>query len=545
MKTRLLIVLGLTMLLAFGITIVASGVGGAAFTTYNASIDGASKDVCKNSAINCNIYGAKEYVWLNGGPDANHLKPDGWYFFAVLEPGGQPNPNDDSPKNLSDDYDVYTNRVFRTEGGEVVEYNGTHWLDSGIGKNKKAPDDKPPYIRLFPYADTSNPGGVYIMAICSLENGYPVAPRDCKYDAFKVKAGKLDYQFMLEGMKFHDLYADGINDEDDPGLEGWEITIKGTGPDGKPIDTSVFTDADGTWSWLSPVYTFIGNATPGQVELEVCEVVKDGWYQSYPDPACHTLTFTPSGFDYFGGLDFGNYKKVSVEACKIDQYRFPVVGWPVYLTIESEKQEPVQYTGADGCYVWEDLKPGIVYDVHEGTLPGWFPLGPEDYVFEMAVSGESYSHTFQNAYAEGCTPGFWQGGNDFGTAGGKWLWNEDNDPDWTASGSQGSNPYTWTTEFNNYFTSWSSLDGLTMMDLVGTGGGSDDARKAARSLVAAYLNASWGMGFPYSTDKLSSKWSEAVASGNFLELHNELDAANNAYWRDEPPAHCPISASGY
>jgi hypothetical protein len=28
-------------------------------------------------------------------------------------------------------------------------------------------------------------------------------------------------------------------------------------------------------------------------------------------------------------------------------------------------------------------------------------------------------------------------------------------------------------------------------------------------------------------------------------LHNELDAANNAYYRSEPPDHCPISASGY
>jgi ABC-type glycerol-3-phosphate transport system substrate-binding protein len=40
----------------------AASVSGAAFTTFNAHVDGAGKDVCKNSAIDCNIYGAKEYV---------------------------------------------------------------------------------------------------------------------------------------------------------------------------------------------------------------------------------------------------------------------------------------------------------------------------------------------------------------------------------------------------------------------------------------------------------------------------------------------------
>jgi hypothetical protein len=47
-------------------------------------------------------------------------------------------------------------------------------------------------IRLFPYSDTTNPGGVYILAICQLipdrqsTTGYPAKPNDCKYDAFKI-----------------------------------------------------------------------------------------------------------------------------------------------------------------------------------------------------------------------------------------------------------------------------------------------------------------------------------------------------------------------
>jgi hypothetical protein len=209
----------LTVLAAVAALFVAPaafGVGGAAYTTNNPAVDGI--DHCKNGPsgattpkINCNIYDGKEFVWLNGGPDNNHLTPDGWYFFAVLSPGGQPTPNDGTeagadqgtPKNLSDDVDPYTNRTFRVLGGEVSAYSGTHWRDSGtecvpdetIDPPSICPrerDGVPSYIRLAPYSDTLNQGHVYILAICyigSSGGGYPVTPRDCKYDAFKVAAG--------------------------------------------------------------------------------------------------------------------------------------------------------------------------------------------------------------------------------------------------------------------------------------------------------------------------------------------------------------------
>jgi hypothetical protein len=109
----------------------------------------------------------------------------------------------------------------------------------------------------------------------------------------------------------------------------------------------------------------------------------------------------------------------------------------------------------------------------------------------------------------------------------------------------GTNPYIWTTLFNGFFTPYSGLDGFDMMSLVGTGGGPDDFQKAARSLVAAYLNASWGMGYAYFTTELQDMWATAVDSGEFLTLHTELDAANNAYYRTEGGPHCPISASGW
>jgi hypothetical protein len=164
-----------TMIAMVGVNVgVASATSSAGFTTVNEGLDGTGHCKNGNPAVNCNIYDGKQYVWMNGGP-VNAALGDGTYFFAVLDPSGQANPNDGSPANLSSPNDAYTNRTFTVSGG-VVSYSGTHAFDS----NK---------IRLMPYNDTSNPGGVYIMAICSLGDGtnYPVTPKDCKYDAFKVQ----------------------------------------------------------------------------------------------------------------------------------------------------------------------------------------------------------------------------------------------------------------------------------------------------------------------------------------------------------------------
>jgi hypothetical protein len=172
------------------------GVTGAAFTTVNTTYDGG--DFCKNGTgyVNCNIYEGKQYVWLNGGPSTAYVG-DGDYFFAVVAPGGQHDPLDGGASNLSDTTlapytltgtnsdgstrpsgDLYTNRTFHVTGGVIDNvYGSTHILDS----NK---------LNLMPYDDTTNNGGVYILAICSLKDGYAaVTPSNCKYDAFKVAPG--------------------------------------------------------------------------------------------------------------------------------------------------------------------------------------------------------------------------------------------------------------------------------------------------------------------------------------------------------------------
>jgi hypothetical protein len=304
------------LVMLFGVVIAASAVSGAAYTTFNPWVDGEFKVVCKNSQINCNIYGSKPDVWLNGGPAANGLGPDGEYFFAVLVPGGQPDPNDGGAKNLSDDYDAYTNRSFTVSGGEVSFYGGTHDQDSGDTLDPTrpfcsaprgcTPDGNPPFIRLFPYADTWNPGGVYIMAICSLGEGYPVDPRDCKYDAFKVKEGAVTYELMLKGTKFKDFLPEGP----EPigwWLPGWQMHITGTGFAGESIDAFATTGTDGAWDF-SKSYNFNQNSSVFTAHLTVCEVMQPGWYQTYPaGDACYTVDLDPAGVAFADNLDFGNW----------------------------------------------------------------------------------------------------------------------------------------------------------------------------------------------------------------------------------------------
>ena len=255
----------------------ALAVSGAVYTTVNEAVDGPGHCQNGNPAVNCNIYDGKEYVWLNGGPASNGLSPDGTYFFAVLEPGGQSDPNDGGAKNLSDDYDAYTNRTFTVHNGEVSAYGGTHDLDSGVHP-LGSPDILPPFIRLMPYADTPNPGGEYIMAICLLsEEGASqgggkkakpsgllpgVDPKDCKYDAFKIKEEKVTLH--LEGS----IGSAEVCDQEEPSSmtmmiepdgtvlsPGWSEarwipvtgTVKVTDDNGDPVSGVIVTfSSDGT-----------------------------------------------------------------------------------------------------------------------------------------------------------------------------------------------------------------------------------------------------------------------------------------------------------
>jgi hypothetical protein len=284
-------------------------VSGAAFTTTNTNADGTGHCKNGNEDVNCNIYDGKDFVWLNGGPSTAYVG-DGDYFFAVLEPGGQggnDNPNDGTLKNLSDDFDAYTNRTFSVSGG-TVSYSGSHDFDS----NK---------IRLMPYADTSNPGGVYILAICSLADGYPVNPSDCKYDAFKVSEQEVTPGNPLTITKdangaYKNSYTWTITKDVDKtivrqigGSATFTYTIKVT-HDGGPISDETVT---GTISVFNPNVDDQNN-TVAVSGVDVTDHLSDGTVCSVTNGADATLTQFETHFAYscdLAGLPQGQLDNVA------------------------------------------------------------------------------------------------------------------------------------------------------------------------------------------------------------------------------------------
>src|SRR5437867_7305881 len=307
-----------TLLLALAMLPAASANAGggppATFTTVNTSVDGVGH--CKNgqpdatTVVNCNIYDGKQYVWLNGGP-SNAALADGTYFFAVLVPGGQPDPNDGGAKNLSDTTlaplvsgsasgDTRSNRTFSVSNG-TVSYGGTHDFDSN-------------QIRLMPYDDTTNNGGVYVLGICELSSAdAAVNPRDCKYDAFKVQTPEapVTVQAVLGGTKYLDANMNGQMDPGEAGLPDWTITIS----DGTTTSTAS-TDSAGEWSFTTPTIA------EGTAEtFTVSEVQQSGYAQTGNtvdqssatggvtvalSNKIYTLTLPNTGPGSASGLNFGN-----------------------------------------------------------------------------------------------------------------------------------------------------------------------------------------------------------------------------------------------
>jgi hypothetical protein len=261
---------GLTVIatLAAAITLALAGganaiVAGAGFTTNDPNKNG--DDSCLNGPasstpkVNCNLYGSKDFVWINGGPTGGQNSlTDGTYFFAVLDPGGQKDPNDGTDGNLSDASpttntpggDAYTDREFTVSGGKIATY-----LGGGHDTDAFYTDPNGLFINLMPYDDTTNPGGVYILAICQLSTDQAVAPitgtvtpSSCKYDAFKAPSSTCEEDCTptpfggLSGLKYYDANANGQLDGTEAGIPGWKINIQ----DG--FNQNLTTDSQGQFS---------------------------------------------------------------------------------------------------------------------------------------------------------------------------------------------------------------------------------------------------------------------------------------------------------
>lgn len=219
-------------------------VAGAGYTTFDA-VQGGCLD--SPNGIDCNNYRAKGDVYMSGGPTGGGGLSDGAYYFAVLAPGSQNGGfADGASGNLSDTTrfpkttdrgsgDPLSNRTFTVSGGLIASYGGTH--ATGTSPNGKF------IVQLMPYDNTPNSGGVYILAICRVG---ATSPKDCKYDAFKVKGSPKPVDGTVQGLKYYDANDNGQWDAGEPGIPGWLIDYSnGTA-------ATVTTGTSGTFSLSLP-----------------------------------------------------------------------------------------------------------------------------------------------------------------------------------------------------------------------------------------------------------------------------------------------------
>ncbi len=223
----------------------------------------------------------------------------------------------------------------------------------------------------------------------------------------------------ISGFKFHDLNANGVRDEDEPGLGGWviyaDLNDNGVLDQGEP---STVSGSDGTWS----IPGLLGGS------YIIREVISDqAWVQSLPGASADfaiSLEIVQGG-DY-SALLFGNYTTGSLSGVKfLDSNRNGVrddsepllADWTIYIDSNDNGQlddgEPSVVTGADGSYAFENLKPGsyVLRELLTGK-DGWIQTLPGEensyrYLVNVYSEGTATAVDFGNLMINGITGTKW------------------------------------------------------------------------------------------------------------------------------------------
>ncbi|MEM2702288.1 MAG: SdrD B-like domain-containing protein [Candidatus Bathyarchaeia archaeon] len=187
----------------------------------------------------------------------------------------------------------------------------------------------------------------------------------------------------IRGYKWEDLDGDGVWDNNEPPVTGWEIRLQSDS-----ISLIDYTDINGC-------YQFLGLPDGSYI---VSEAVQNGWIQTYPGNNSYIVQIS-SGMQ-FAGKNFGNFK-LGVKGGYIwndtngnglwDLDETALSNWEVnlyYLTNGSWEKIKMVYTNSSGFYELTNLEPGdymVNVTVHSGYILTW-PSGGF-YSFSVRESG--------------------------------------------------------------------------------------------------------------------------------------------------------------
>ena len=178
----------------------------------------------------------------------------------------------------------------------------------------------------------------------------------------------------LSGTKYEDKNGNGTRDSGEGGLANWKINVKGGLFFGS---TSATTDSNGNWSIDS-----VGGAKD-----TLTEVVQGGWTQTAP--ATGQIVVNVSSGSNQSGLDFGNFKNITVSGVKYrdrngDHTREAgeegLGGWQINLSGTGGGSTNSDST--TGGYTFTNVGPGS-HTLTETAQVGWItkePIGGS-YVF--------------------------------------------------------------------------------------------------------------------------------------------------------------------
>ncbi|MFH1207571.1 MAG: NEW3 domain-containing protein [Patescibacteria group bacterium] len=219
-----------------------------------------------------------------------------------------------------------------------------------------------------------------------------------------------DETFDIHGYKWNDSDGDRNKAPEESLLALWRIFIDKNNNDQFDADEpSDLTDDGVHYGWYS-----FKNLPAGT--YKICEVLKEGWQQTYPyDPSCHTVTLPDknlkaltvsvnetTGPEYnFGNMEIPTYDLNSFKWDDLDgdgifdncnnnitnsgvltQCEQKLAGWTIFIDKNGNGilngDEASTLTDVNGMYHFSDLLAGT-YNVCEVQQPGWsqtFPASP-------------------------------------------------------------------------------------------------------------------------------------------------------------------------
>ncbi|UCE91290.1 MAG: hypothetical protein JSV90_07725 [Methanobacteriota archaeon] len=199
--------------------------------------------------------------------------------------------------------------------------------------------------------------------------------------------------------KFEDVNSNGVYDEGDHPLEGWEIMVSGPGVPGGTV--TLMTGADG---WASVEVTAAGM-------YEVMEMVPPGWTPTTPTME---MVFVESGCCDPCEVMFGNFRDVTITLFKYEDMNsngvyddgdVPIPGWEFYFENHAGTESFTVTTGIDGS-VSVTFQSSDVWNITEEMPAGWVPINPatgmvqvlilSNYAYSMNMQMECYYYEFGN-----------------------------------------------------------------------------------------------------------------------------------------------------